>query len=206
LDLRSALSSFQSAMVVHRHHNGDEDARHSERRRSLLRLLLTGRICCPSSQVAAQLVLEQDRPSPPGCVFREIAEGKQRSNVVAESELAIVMTDKFPACERHLLVIPREPIRSVLSLRYEENDVKLLDHMVALGREALRRLDAPEPEDKWRFCFHVPPMTSVDHLHLHCLAGKLTNKGDMKFKYNYHYLVTYEDLRQKMAEGLDRTR
>jgi diadenosine tetraphosphate (Ap4A) HIT family hydrolase len=193
-------------MVVHRHHDGDEEARRSERRRSLLRLLLTGRIFCPSSPVAAHLVLEQERPSPPGCVFREIAEGKQRTNVVAESESAIAMTDKYPACEHHLLVIPREPIRSVLSLRYEEKDVELLDHMMALGREALRRLNAPGPEEKWRFCFHIPPMTSVDHLHLHCLAGKLTNKGDMKFKYNYHYLVTYEELRRKIVDGIDSRR
>jgi diadenosine tetraphosphate (Ap4A) HIT family hydrolase len=195
-------------MGVHKHHTGGEKARRSERYKSILMLLFSGRIFCPSSRVVARhLQLGQDRPSPEGCIFRDLVQGKaqdQNFKVIAEDDKAVVIFDKFPAAEVHLLVLPREPIRSVLSLRADNADLELLDHMLAMGREALRRVNAPGPEDKWMFAFHIPPMTSIDHLHMHCIAGRFTNKGDMKFKYNYHYLISTVDLREKIVEMLER--
>jgi len=71
----------------------------------------------------------------------------------------------------HLLVIPREHIESVKSLGRE--DVELVNAMRGAGNEALTLLKVPT--DQRLFGFHIPPATSVAHLHLHCFGLPFNN-------------------------------
>jgi len=96
----------------------------------------------------------------------------------------MVIGDHRPVATHHLLVLPRAPILSVLSLEPTAEDVNLIEEMVEAGKQALRDLNAPGPESEWVLGFHVPPFTSVDHLHLHCIAGPLTWRGRLKFYFN----------------------
>jgi len=71
-----------------------------------------------------------------------------------------------PAAVFHLLVIPRRHLESVKTL--DASHISLVQDMLALGDEALTSVGAPEGNR--RFGFHIPPFTSVDHLHLHCFG------------------------------------
>jgi len=83
-----------------------------------------------------------------------------------ENDHFIVFKNYKPAASTHLLVIPREHIGSVKSLSHE--DVELVVAMKDVGTEALTRLKVPL--DQRLFGFHIPPFTSVAHLHLHCFG------------------------------------
>lgn len=69
---------------------------------------------------------------------------------------------------RHYLVIPVEHIPSAKDLHRSTEDYSLVSHMLEVGQTLLRR-DAPQ-STQYRFGFHQPPLNSVNHLHLHCLA------------------------------------
>ena len=49
-----------------------------------------------------------------------------------------------------------------------------------------------------RFGFHKPPFRSIDHLHMHCIAGELTFLQGLKFRSGWHY-VSAEDLIADLA-------
>uniref|UniRef100_A0A7N2REE9 HIT domain-containing protein n=1 Tax=Quercus lobata TaxID=97700 RepID=A0A7N2REE9_QUELO len=68
----------------------------------------------------------------------------------------------------HYLVIPLEHIPTVKNLERRTEDYSLVSHMLEVGQTLLRR-DAPQCT-QYRFGFHQPPLNSVNHLHLHCLA------------------------------------
>eukprot|EP00249_Psilotum_nudum_P013523 c24378_g1_i1 orf=91-597(+) len=69
--------------------------------------------------------------------------------------------------DRHYLIVPVEHIPSVNSLQKGEEHHSLVEHMLNTGRILLQR-DASGAI--FRFGFHRPPLNSVDHLHLHCMA------------------------------------
>jgi hypothetical protein len=39
------------------------------------------------------------------------------------------------------------------------------------------------PKDKYRFGFHLPPHTSIFHIHLHCFIGPFSNQYYDKVQY-----------------------
>jgi hypothetical protein len=77
---------------------------------------------------------KEDRESPEGSLFRRFVEG----SLPVEQELfrddqVICFHDKFPSAPVHILVIPKEPIRSVYSLRCDQHDRELVSGELLLG-------------------------------------------------------------------------
>ncbi|KAH7549613.1 hypothetical protein JRO89_XS13G0056300 [Xanthoceras sorbifolium] len=87
---------------------------------------------------------------------------------MAGDEKVVAFQDIKPAAFRHYLVIPVDHIPTVKDLQRREEDYSLVSHMLTVGQTLLRR-DAPQ-SNQYRFGFHQPPLNSVNHLHLHCLA------------------------------------
>jgi len=88
-----------------------------------------------------------------------------------ENDRFIVFKNYRPMASTHLLVIPREHIDSVKSLGRE--DAELVRAMRGAGNEALTLLNVRP--DQRLFGFHIPPATSVAHLHLHCFGLPFNN-------------------------------
>jgi len=83
------------------------------------------------------------RESHPKNLFRRMLDGHDLGQeVVLEKDLMTVIKDKYTAAETHLLVLPKEPLFSVVSFQYTTNDVELLEAMIETGKEAMR-LEAP---------------------------------------------------------------
>ncbi|KAG8954378.1 hypothetical protein FRC04_011704 [Tulasnella sp. 424] len=103
-----------------------------------------------------------DRSARSECVFCHV----EKENILAQSDGFIVFRDRKPAAKEHLLVVSRQHIASVRTLRKE--DIPLLKDMEEAGKRML--LSLGHPEETHIFGYHIPPFNSVDHLHLHAQA------------------------------------
>ncbi|WOO85695.1 Histidine triad nucleotide-binding protein 3 [Vanrija pseudolonga] len=106
-----------------------------------------------------------------GCVFCDVTR-ERGFNIAYEDDELIVFHDRSPAAREHLLVIPRRHVSTVRELRAP--DAALIERMFARAR-ALR----PGPDV--RMGFHIPPFSSVHHIHLHVLVPPLKFKGVLKY-------------------------
>ncbi|KAH1157336.1 hypothetical protein GLYMA_11G032300v4 [Glycine max] len=109
----------------------------------------------------------------PSCVFCAIAAKSTSSNTLLYSvrlsdDKVVAFQDINPSAFRHYLVVPVAHIPTVKYLQRKTDDYSLVSHMLEVGKTLLNR-DAPQSQ-QYRFGFHQPPLNSVNHLHLHCLA------------------------------------
>lgn len=102
--------------------------------------------------------------------------------VVAEDEALIVIRDRKPAALHHFLVIPKKHIgtfnlpniirRAHIHVEtvkcLTQTDIPLVQAMHDLGNQVLD--DMGVPIHQRQLGFHIPPVNSVDHLHLHVLG------------------------------------
>ncbi|KAL5551117.1 hypothetical protein UlMin_001293 [Ulmus minor] len=105
--------------------------------------------------------------SQPNCIFCQIAGKSTSTTIIHSDDKVVAFPDISPAAVRHYLVIPVSHISSVKDLQKGAEDYSLVSHMLEVGQTLLRR-DAPQCQ--FRFGFHQPPLNTVPHLHLHCLA------------------------------------
>ncbi|KAH7857335.1 hypothetical protein Vadar_011441 [Vaccinium darrowii] len=103
----------------------------------------------------------------PSCIFCQIARSSTSTPLLHSDEKVAAFPDINPSAFRHYLVISKEHIPTVKDLQRRTEDFSLVSHMLNVGQNLLQR-DAPQKQ--YRFGFHQPPVNSVDHLHLHCLA------------------------------------
>ncbi|KAG9012356.1 hypothetical protein FRB93_001778 [Tulasnella sp. JGI-2019a] len=120
------------------------------------------------------------------CVFC----GQLNEKIFAKSERCFVIRDRNPAAAEHLLVIPVQHICNVKTLT--SKDIPLLREMEQMGRQAL--LDLGHPESTHVFGYHIPPVRSVDHLHLHVQA--------LPYKNLFRQLKYHRSLNKDGSKGL----
>uniref|UniRef100_A0A182NH94 Adenosine 5'-monophosphoramidase HINT3 n=1 Tax=Anopheles dirus TaxID=7168 RepID=A0A182NH94_9DIPT len=134
----------------------------------------------------------------PGCVFCKIATGADpATEIVFQNERLCIFKDIRPASDFHYLAIPNQHLENVNSLTsadkplLEELKQELLNYMRS------RQFDPAEAS----FGFHIPPFTSVKHLHLHAIApvGKMGFIARMIFKPNTWWFKTDEAIMQSIT-------
>ncbi|XP_065857887.1 bifunctional adenosine 5'-phosphosulfate phosphorylase/adenylylsulfatase HINT4 isoform X2 [Euphorbia lathyris] len=106
--------------------------------------------------------------STPSCIFCQIAHSSTSTTLLHSDDKVVAFQDIRPAAFRHYLVIPVRHISTVNDLQKGEEHYTLASHMLSVGQALLQR-DAPQSK-QYRYGFHQPPLNSVNHLHLHCLA------------------------------------
>ncbi|KAJ1688262.1 hypothetical protein LUZ63_019652 [Rhynchospora breviuscula] len=103
------------------------------------------------------------------CLFCDIGHLATAVDLLYLDDKVVAFPDHRPAALRHYLVIPVEHVGpTVNSLDKIPKHYELVNHMLNVGKDLLRR-DAPNSVEH-RFGFHQPPIHTIDHLHLHCLA------------------------------------
>lgn len=114
------------------------------------------------------------------CLFCDFA--KVRRELVYEDEKYIAFDDINPSGEKHFLVITREHIGnnpiigslikgSILNL--EKKDVQILKDMNVISNNLLSKY---VNATNMRIGFHVPPFTTVQHIHMHAISTPLKNR------------------------------
>ncbi|KAG9328789.1 hypothetical protein JZ751_010653 [Albula glossodonta] len=101
------------------------------------------------------------------CVFCKIANREKDAEILESDEELCCFPDVKPGAQHHYLVIPRMHLGNCLSLRKEH--VPLVQRMMEMGKAVLQKSHVTDLTDI-RLGFHVPPFSSVPHLHLHVLA------------------------------------
>ncbi|WWC68395.1 uncharacterized protein I206_102321 [Kwoniella pini CBS 10737] len=158
--------------------------------------------CFPSkqSQITEEDALIRSSTKSDECIFCNVSKGVG-FNVIYEDEELIAFHDRTPRAKIHLLIIPRHHIASsVRELRKQH--IPLLNSMINLAITLIPNSSIP------KMGFHIPPFSSVPHLHLHVFSGKHTFIG--KFKYpisgsndhkGYGWFVTPNQVLNTLHQG-----
>ncbi|HEY3111688.1 MAG TPA: histidine triad nucleotide-binding protein [Chloroflexota bacterium] len=104
------------------------------------------------------------------CLFCRIAAGEIPARIAYQDDSVIAFHDIDPRAPTHVLVIPREHVASVDAI--EARHGPTLAAMVAAAQKVARA--AGVERSGYRLVFNHGPDAgqSVDHLHLHLLAGR----------------------------------
>ncbi|XP_042359641.1 histidine triad nucleotide-binding protein 3-like [Plectropomus leopardus] len=121
----------------------------------------------------------QDTSGGEDCPFCQIANNQADADILLSDDELLCFRDLKPGATHHYLVIPRTHIDNCKSLQGEH--IPLVERMEEMGRSVLEKNKASL--DDVRMGFHVPPFSSVPHLHLHTLAPA----SKMNFRSQLHY-------------------
>lgn len=135
------------------------------------------------------------------CVFCDICAGKNRiTEVIYEDEHVIVFVPLDVCASTHLLSVPKRHIRNVRSL--QKSDIPLLENLYAVGSRALKQRSPDSDPKTHQFCFHVPPINSIDHLHLHCQAPPFVSPwAALKYAQGRRHCRSLEDMKGIIEKG-----
>ncbi|KAI8809146.1 HIT-like domain-containing protein [Cladochytrium replicatum] len=156
---------------------------------------------CPGGQASAVELSASNEKKREDCVFCGIVNGTVESTIVYQ---VVAFMDIHPSAEYHFQVIPRDHVASVKALTI--NDIPLLEHMQSVGKQLLE--SHGKDIQKQRFGFHVPPFTSINHLHMHTLGLPFKNwVRAVKYPDRWHWarwFIEAERMRKSMVGARDR--
>jgi len=135
------------------------------------------------------------------CVFcRIVSHEEQENRILFENDLCIAFKDIRPDAEFHFLVIPKEHVHSVDTLTVQH--LPLVQDMLNVGKQLVETHIPENLRTTVKFGYHVPPFTSVDHLHMHVLAGKPHSywSGHVSFAKNTPWFITAEQMINKLQK------
>jgi histidine triad (HIT) family protein len=141
---------------------------------------------------------KKEQPKKQACIFCNIVEGKEKSNVVYEDNSSVVIMDAFPVTEGHLLILPKKHKKDVL-----EMDEKETAEIFNLARKAGKILVNALEADSVNIA-SAPSV--VQHFHLHVIPRYVYDMmgplADLDNKRELPKEVT-ERLFKKLKEGFD---
>jgi histidine triad (HIT) family protein len=106
------------------------------------------------------------------CIFCKIVNKTAPAQIVYEDEKIIAFKDINPKAPIHIIVVSKKHIPSVNFL--EEEDKELIAQMIFSVKEIARRFG--EAKEGYKIVFNVEKKGGqmIPHLHLHFLAGKIS--------------------------------
>ena len=106
------------------------------------------------------------------CPFCEIV-ATNSDRILFQNEDIVIFKDQSPISYIHLQCIPKVHIKNINSLT--ANDLSLLSEMKRCATNYIKKNFLDIEEEQIILGFHVPPFTSVNHLHMHCIAPPFKN-------------------------------
>ena len=102
--------------------------------------------------------------------------------ILSGNERLVVIADKHRVAEHHYLVITRKHIRDVNELT--SADASLVDEMDRIGQDYMRSQVGTDYFFNHFRGFHLPPRTSVDHLHMYFVykASEVNDYNKWRFQ------------------------
>ena len=103
-------------------------------------------------------------------IFKKIIDGEIPADIVYEDDLCLAFNDVSPQAPVHVLLIPKKEVVNVAGL--QEEDRELAGHLLMTVGKVARQLGVDQ--DGYRVVANCGANggQSVDHLHLHILAGR----------------------------------
>lgn len=102
------------------------------------------------------------------CIFCDIANKEQPTDLIYEDEVFVVFKDIKPLAPVHILIAPKEHIASINDL--EEKHKELIGRMVLLAKRMAKKLKI---NDGYKLGFNTGRKGGqlIDHIHLHLIGG-----------------------------------
>jgi diadenosine tetraphosphate (Ap4A) HIT family hydrolase len=117
------------------------------------------------------------------CLFCRIQKRLEPGIIEYEDDRYVAFRTLDPATEFHVLVTPKTHVKN---LKYVKglDGAKLLYNLKQVGfRTIVNHSQDQHVAMTAKFCFHVPPYNSIDHLHLHAVAQPETMSYLTSWKY-----------------------
>ncbi|KAM3955247.1 adenosine 5'-monophosphoramidase HINT3 [Aphomia sociella] len=129
-------------------------------------------------------------PVKSACIFCNIVNKLDNTELLYEDEEICVFRDIKPASRFHTLTVPKRHIEDVKSLTAA--DKQLVTNMLTVSKDLLNKNNLSL--DDARFGYHWPPFRSVKHLHLHTIApeSEMGFIARMIFKKDSYWFVSPE--------------
>jgi histidine triad (HIT) family protein len=102
-------------------------------------------------------------------IFKRIIDGEIPADIVYQDDRCLAFRDVAPQAPTHILVIPKREIAALSDLT--DDDAPLAGHLLLVARRLAKELHLT---GGYRVVINCGPDAgqSVDHLHLHLLAGR----------------------------------
>ncbi|XP_049612551.1 adenosine 5'-monophosphoramidase HINT3 [Syngnathus scovelli] len=126
------------------------------------------------------------------CPFCQIAKSQTDTEIILSDEELLCFRDVKPGAGHHYLVITRRHICNCKALRAQH--IPTVERMAEMGKCALEKNKVRDLKDI-RLGFHVPPFSSVPHLHLHALApaSKMNESSQRRYGPQSHWFISVEE-------------
>jgi len=103
------------------------------------------------------------------CTFCKIIRGGKSADFLYQDESLVVFKDIHPHAPVHLLIVPREHIRSLNDLKEQDKDI--IFKMVVIAKEMAKEQSIAAPGYRLVFNVEWGGGQVIFHLHLHLLGG-----------------------------------
>uniref|UniRef100_A0A8C6SLL1 HIT domain-containing protein n=1 Tax=Neogobius melanostomus TaxID=47308 RepID=A0A8C6SLL1_9GOBI len=105
----------------------------------------------------------------------------------------VCFRDLKPGATHHYLIVPKTHIDNCTKLGPDH--IQLVEQMQDLGMRILQMNKVSDLEDI-RMGFHVPPFSSVPHLHLHALApaSDMCHRSIRRYGPQSHWFITVDNV------------
>jgi len=103
------------------------------------------------------------------CIFCEIAAGKLPAKFAYQGKKVIAFEDLHKVAEIHILISPRQHIKSFLDIK--STHLQILEEMVKVAQELVLKFKLDS--GKYRLVFNGGEAQKIPHLHWHLLGGNL---------------------------------
>lgn len=101
------------------------------------------------------------------CLFCKITKKDISSDILRETDNAVIFKDIRPSAPVHYLIVPKKHISSIKDISHE--DEALIGHLIFLAKECADTLNLAG----YKLAFNVGKDGGqiVDHVHLHLMGG-----------------------------------
>ncbi|XP_039980570.1 histidine triad nucleotide-binding protein 3-like isoform X2 [Xiphias gladius] len=143
----------------------------------------------------------QDASGSEDCHFCQIANNRTDTEILLSGDELVCFRDVKPGAAHHYLVVPRRHIDNCKTLRADS--VPLVERMEKMGMSILEKNKVCDLDDI-RLGFHLPPFSSVPHLHLHALApaSEMNLKSQLRYGPQSYWFITVDKvLSQLKTDG-----
>lgn len=107
------------------------------------------------------------------CIFCSIAKKHTKTTILYENEDCMAFKDIMPQAPTHILIIPKEHIRNLLEIK--ENNGKLTKNLFNAVKALVSKFNLENTGFRVVVNTGEDGGQTVDHLHLHLLAGRKLN-------------------------------
>ncbi|XP_049913788.1 adenosine 5'-monophosphoramidase HINT3-like [Epinephelus moara] len=125
------------------------------------------------------------------CPFCLIVNNQAETEILLSDDELLCFRDMKPGAIHHYLVIPRTHIDNCKCLQGDH--IPLVERMIEMATSVLEKNKVGDLSDV-RMGFHIPPFSSVPHLHLHALApaSKMNFKAQLHYGPQSHWFITVD--------------